>query len=90
MAIRSKVGDLNKMKKAIYASLFHCAIQKKTITMRTGQLVLIVGAHTTLIQQIKRNYVNLPRDCQKKPLKIKRLVHHNINIERLLHHIGML
>ena len=49
MATRSNVGDLNKTKKAIYAAFFMCALQKKTIIMRTVRRVLIVGAHTTMI-----------------------------------------
>ena len=92
MAIRSNVGDLNKMKKAIYAAHFYaCSSEKDNYHAHcpTGvdswcahTTLHKLGAHTTMIEQIKRNYINLPRACQKKPLNIKLLVYDNINIER--------
>ena len=43
MAIRSNVGDLDMMKKAIFAVLSHVCSSEKIITMCTVHLVLIAG-----------------------------------------------
>ena len=52
IAIRSNVGDLDKMKKAIYASLFHCAHPRGETFMTIVPKELKAGVGLTKTVQI--------------------------------------